>query len=163
MPSSITAPPVLMIKRLYQILSFDTIQQEKILKSPVRLVTQSCQIGTPTEYNSVGVPFVELYFGNPNKRLKNFPAVFISVQGHLRVPLDRPNKSPVKQIHRLDETVRAAGHLCKTWRQVFDCLVVVAVDAQLCFLQRGSQGRTYQDARHVGGLVIRRLHGMHDF
>ena len=103
-----------MIVRLYQILSFDTIQQGKILESPVRLVTQYCQKGESTELNSVDFPFVELDFGTLDKRLKNLPAVLIGAEGHLRMPLDRPDEGLAGQIHRLDEVICAAGHFYET-------------------------------------------------
>lgn len=151
-----------MIVRLYQILSFDTIQQGKILESPVRLVTQCCQKGESTEPNSVDSLFVELDFGTPEKRLKDLPAVLIRPEGHLRMPLDRPDEGLAGQVHRLDEIVRTAGHLHEVWRQSLDRLVVAAVHTQLLLLQQGRQRRIRQDAHHVGSLIIGRLHGMPD-
>ena len=73
------------------------------------------------------------FVGSPDKRLKNFPAGFF-LQGHLRVPLDRPEEGLAGQVHRLDEIIRAAGHLYKPWCQGLDRLVVAAVHAQLLLL-----------------------------
>ena len=79
------------------------------------------------------------------------------------MPLYGPDEGLAGQVHRLDETVCAACHLYKTWRQGLDRLVVAAVDAQLRLLQQGSQRCIRQDSHRVGGPVIGRLHGMADF
>ena len=77
------------------------------------------------------------------------------------MPLDRPDEGPAGQIHRLDEIVRAAGHLYKPWRQGLDRLVVAAVDAQLRLFQQSGQGRHRPYMHRVGRPVVGRLHGIH--
>ena len=90
----------------------------------------------------------------------DLPAVFIGVEGKLRMPLHRPDKGLVRHVHRLHQSVLTASHLRKTRGKRLDRLVVVAVDPQFCPAQQRGQRGLRQKRNRMYRPVVGRPHGV---
>lgn len=63
-----------------------------------------------------------------NKRREDLAALLVNATGELGVPLDGPKKARLWSPDCLDDSVWRDGHCLKTWCQVPQSLVVIAID-----------------------------------